>query len=215
MTQETKAVATQEEKPPVQVIRIEDLYNNDQLQVKIHEAQFTYIVNQEPKKEWLKNHPIAKKEIEWVDDKGVLQKKTVPAQFIPIERVEWLLDNVIGKYRKEIKSVQQVANSVVVTVRLHYWHPVWQEWTFHDGVGAAPLQTNSGAGAIDWNQIKSNAVQIGAPAAESYAIKDAAEHIGKLFGRDANRKESMVYDGFVDRYANALKVDEESKEEQK
>ena len=33
-----------------------------------------------------------------------------------------------------------------------------------------------------------------APAAESYAIKDAVEKLGKLFGKDLNRKDSMGYD---------------------
>jgi hypothetical protein len=31
------------------------------------------------------------------------------------------------------------------------------------------------------------------PIAESYAIKDASEKIGKLFGRDLNRKDTMGF----------------------
>jgi len=33
-----------------------------------------------------------------------------------------------------------------------------------------------------------------APAAESYAVKDAAEKIGKIFGKDLNRADQIVYD---------------------
>jgi len=33
-----------------------------------------------------------------------------------------------------------------------------------------------------------------APAAESYAVKDAAEKIGKLFGKDMNRADKIMYD---------------------
>jgi hypothetical protein len=33
-----------------------------------------------------------------------------------------------------------------------------------------------------------------APAAESFAVKDAAEKIGKLFGRDLNRADQILYD---------------------
>ena len=33
-----------------------------------------------------------------------------------------------------------------------------------------------------------------APAAESYAVKDAAEKIGKLLGKDMNRADRIMYD---------------------
>jgi hypothetical protein len=32
------------------------------------------------------------------------------------------------------------------------------------------------------------------PMAKSYAIKDACDHFGKLFGRDLNRKETMGFE---------------------
>lgn len=165
---------------------IEDLYKSDDLPVLHKEALFQTLVNQEPKKEWIKVHPITKE------------------PYIPIERIEWLLINIVVRYRTEIKDVKQIANSVVVTIRLHYFDHVYNEWTFHDGVGAAPLQTDKGAGAVDWNAIKSSAVQIGAPAAETYAVKDAAEKIGKLFGKDLNRKEVISYDNMKDRFKNAI-----------
>jgi len=181
---------------------IKEIYEQDELPMLKRAAAFEVLVNQPPKKEWLKNHPTATKEI---FENG--QKKIVPVQYIPIERVEWLLINIIIRYKTEILDVKQIANSVTVTVRLHYFNPAWNEWTFHDGVGAAPLQTAKGAGAIDWNQIKSAAVQIGAPAAESFAIKDAAEKIGKLFGKDLNRAEIINYEGLADRYEKALSND--------
>lgn len=203
------------EKKPETLVRIEDLFKDDQmmLQFKVTESMFIYVVNQPPVDKWLKEHPTAKKEIIALNDKGQPEKKKVPTKYIPIERVEWLLDNVIARYEIEIKNAFQIANSITVIVRLRYWHPVYKEWVSHDGIGAAPLQTNSGAGAIDWNQIKSNAVQIGAPAAKSYAVKDAAEQIGKLFGRDLNRAETLVYGGgIIDRYKEALKSDDEPNE---
>lgn len=165
---------------------IEQLYKSDELPVLHKDALFQVLVNQEPKKEWIKVHPMTKE------------------PYIPIERIEWLLINIIVRYRVEIKDVKHIANSVVVTIRLHYFDHVHNEWTFHDGVGSAPLQTDKGAGAIDWNAIKTNAVQIGAPAAESYAVKDAAEKIGKLFGKDLNRKEVISYDNMKDRFKNAI-----------
>ena len=36
-----------------------------------------------------------------------------------------------------------------------------------------------------------------APAAESYAIKDAAEKLGKIFGKDLNRKDVIGYESLL------------------
>jgi len=47
---------------------------------------------------------------------------------------------------------------------------------------------------MDWNHTKNDAVMKAAPAAESYAVKDAAEKIGKLFGKDMNRADKIMYD---------------------
>lgn len=174
------------EQKPSKLPTIEELYTSDNLPVVRKDALFQVLVNQEPKKEWIKVHPMTKE------------------PYIPIERVEWLLTNIVGRYRVEIKDTKQIANSVTVTIRLHYFDQIHNEWTFHDGIGSAPLQTNKGAGAVDWNAIKSNAVQIGAPAAESYAIKDAAEKIGKIFGKDLNRKEVISYEHLKDRFKGAL-----------
>ncbi len=67
------------------------------------------------------------------------------------------------------------------------------EWDWQDGVGAAPIQTAKGAAATDFSQVNTAAVQMAAPAAESYAFKDAAEKFGKIFGKDLNRKDEMNY----------------------
>jgi hypothetical protein len=168
---------------------LEELYTQDNMPVLHKAAQFQVLVNQQPKQEWIKYHPMTKE------------------PYIPIERVEWLLINVIVRYRVEIIDTKQIANSVTVTVRLHYFDHVYNEWTFHDGIGAAPLQTDKDAGAVNWDRIKSNAVQIGAPAAESYAVKDAAEKIGKLFGKDLNRNENISFDSLKDKF-KSLKEEE-------
>lgn len=179
---------------------IAQIYADQDLQIIQKHALFQTLVNQEPKKEWIKEHPTAKKKI--ILHNG--QEQYVPTKYLPIERIEWLLVNICLNYRVEIKECKLIANSVTVVVRLHYFDHSSNEWHWQDGVGAAPLQTDKGAGAIDFNQIKSSAVQTGAPAAESYAVKDAAEKIGKLFGRDLNRDAVLSYDHIVDRYEKAL-----------
>jgi hypothetical protein len=154
---------------------LQELYSNTEIAKK--ENALNILLNHEPKKDWLRLHPVAK---------GVL--------YIPIERIEYLLTNIFQVWNVEIKEIKLIANSVVVTVRLHYKDPVTGEMQFHDGIGGAPLQTEKNAGAIEFDKIKSNAVMLAAPSAESYAIKDAAEKLGKLFGKDLNRSDKIMYD---------------------
>lgn len=137
------------------------------------------LLNQPPPEEWLKRHPYAKDVI-----------------YIPIARVEWLLIRIYKKYRVRIKSVIFIANSPVVTVRVYVPDPLKAgEWDWHDGVGAAPIITDKEAGAIDFHNMVTSGVMTSAPAAETFAIKDAAEKFGKIFGRDLNRKDHYSYGG--------------------
>ena len=158
---------------------LKDLYDGD-LELKGRQSDFNVLINQPPKASWIREHPFAR---------GV--------KYIPIERIEYLLTALFIQWRVEVKEIKQVANSVVATVRLHYQNVVNDEWSYQDGVGAAPLQTDKGAGSIDINNLKSNAVMLAAPAAETYAVKDAAEKIGKIFGKDLNRKDEIIYDSIA------------------
>lgn len=143
-----------------------------QLEKLVKRDQFLQVVNMNPPKEWIKDHPFAK---------GV--------KYIPIERVELLLTRIFQEWRVEIRREGQLANSLFVTVRLHYRDPIEGEWQWQDGTGAAPIKTDKGANASDMGAIKNDAVMTGLPAAESFAVKDAAEKIGRLFGKDINRKD--------------------------
>ena len=143
--------------------------------------EFLQVVNQEPPKQFIKEHPIAK---------GV--------KYVPIDKVEMMLTKIFQQWYVEVLREGQLLNAVYVTIRLHYRHPVTGEMNHQDGVGAMQIQVDQGKNASDLGAIKSNAIMLGLPAAKSYAIKDAAEHIGKVFGRDLNRKDTMA---FVPSYA--------------
>lgn len=136
----------------------------------------TVLLNQDPPAKWLVQHPMIR-----------------DYRYIPIEKIEYLLTKIYPRWWVEIRNTQIVANSVVVTVRLHVINPLTGAEEWQDGVGAAPVQTDKGAGATDWNSVKTDGVQKAAPAAETYAVKDAAEKFGKIFGRDVARKGSMNY----------------------
>jgi hypothetical protein len=155
----------------------------------IKQNQLMVLLNQEPPKKWLSEHPIVKTK----DAQG----RTVPAVYLPINRVEYLLSRIFGKWWVEVRSTAVIANSVCVTVRVYVVNPVTKETEWNDGVGASAIQTEQGSGAMDWNKAKSSGVQMALPSAESYAIKDACEKWGKLFGKDLNRKEAISYDSLL------------------
>lgn len=142
----------------------------------VKQNKLNLILNAEPKKEWIKSHPFVKN-----------------LSYLPIERVEYLLTMIFTKWSVEVKEIKLIANSIVATVRLHVQDPITGNVDYQDGVGAMPIQTSKGAGATDFDKMSSSAVQIGAPAAESFAIKDAAEKFGRIFGKDLNRKDTIAY----------------------
>ena len=160
---------------------LKDLYTG-KLDIK-RENDLNILLNQEPKPKWIKSHPMVSN-----------------AKYIPIEVIEFLLTTIFIRWHVEIKVTQVIANSVVVTIRLHYQNPIDGEMRYQDGIGASPMQTAKEAGATDFSQIKSGVVMMAAPAAESYAIKDAAEKLGKLFGKDMNRKDAFGYDSLGNKF---------------
>ena len=153
---------------------INDLYSNAPVIDK--QNRLNILLSQNPKADWIKQHPFAKN-----------------VKYLPISIVEWLLTSIYVKWRVEVKEAKVIANSALVIVRLHYQDPISMEWEYQDGIGAAPIQTIKGAKAMDTDNVTNDAVMKAAPAAESYAIKDAAEKLGRLFGKDLNRNEFLPY----------------------
>ena len=152
-----------------------ELYNDTALVNK--QNQLNIILNAEPKKEWVRQHPFVKN-----------------LNYLPIERVEYLLTMIFTKWRVEVKEIKLIANSIVTTVRVWVQDPITGDWDYQDGIGAMPIQVQKGSGATEFDKMNSSAVQIGSPASESFAIKDACEKFGRIFGKDLNRKDNISYD---------------------
>lgn len=143
---------------------------------------FKKALNVNPPKTWVKTNKYANN-----------------SEYIPIDKVEALLDCIFQEWQVEIKEVKQLAQSICAIVRLHYKDPINNEWRYHDGVGATPIKTEKDADASDMSKIISSAIATGAPSAVSYAIKDAADHLGNLFGKNLNRKDTI--DGSMSIYS--------------
>ena len=154
--------------------KINDLYN-DKISIQKSDA-FVTLMNQPPLDKWIKQHPFIKN-----------------YNYLPIERIEFLLKTIFKRYKIEIIREGQSFNGVFVVVRVHYFDPLISEWSFHDGIGACQLQTKSGSSPAELQNINNGALSMAFPIAKTIAIKDACDHFGKLFGSDLNRKDNISY----------------------
>ncbi len=154
--------------------KIQELYSDKLTTQKDDVLQV--LLNQPPDARWVKEHPFIRN-----------------YKYLPIERVEYLLKTIFKRFRIEVTGQGTAFNGVWVTVRVHYVHPITGEWEFHDGIGAAQLQTAKGTSAADLANINNGAISMAFPMAKTIAIKDACDHFGKLFGSDLNRKDIISY----------------------
>jgi hypothetical protein len=141
---------------------------------------FKQFLNMPTPAKFVRHHPIIKVK----DDAG----NSVPMPYVPIGFVEHMMDSIFkANWHVEIKDTGTAFNGVWVTVRVHFLNPVTGSWQYQDGIGAEGLQTDSGAHASDMSKIKQSAITMAFPKAKTAAIKDACDHLGKLFGRDLTR----------------------------
>jgi hypothetical protein len=138
--------------------------------------EFLEFINQEPPSIFVEDYPFAR-----------------DVKYIPIDKTELTLTKIFQDWYVEVLEVQQLLNAIAVTVRVYYWHPIKKDWRHQDGVGAVDVQTEKGKSASDLAAINSNAVMKALPSAKSFAIKDATDHIGKIFGRDINRNNTLDF----------------------
>lgn len=136
------------------------------------------ILNIQPPKGWINKHPIG------------------GFEYISIDKIEMLLDTLFKKWEVTVMSYNVIANSVAVHIRLRV-ETYDNEVITHDGLGAAPIHTEKGASPVDHTKILTDSVMKALPAAKSFAIKDAAEHLGEIFGRNIGRKNVMNITGNI------------------
>jgi len=154
---------------------IAELFSDD-LQTAYKSEQLNLLLNQQPKQEWVKDHPYIK-----------------GYKYLPIDKVEFMLRRIFKQYRIEITGQGVAFNGVWVTVRVHYLNPVTGEFDYHDGIGAAQLQTKQGTSPADLININNGAISMAFPIAKTIAIKDACDHFGSLFGANLNRKDTIEF----------------------
>lgn len=147
------------------------------VEIAFKNDQFNLLLNQEPPAKWVKTHPYIKGH-----------------KYLPIDKVEYLLRRIFKTYSIEITGQGTAFNGVWVTARLKVKNPVTGEFMSFDGIGAAQLQTKSGSSPAELQNINNGALAMAFPIAKTYAIKDAADCLGKIFGADLNRLDVLPYE---------------------
>lgn len=164
---------------------------DDSIEVAGKSEGLNAILGTPPPQKWIKEHPYIKGHL-----------------YLPIDKVEHLLRKIFKAYRIEITGQGTAFNGVWVTVRVHYFNPATGQFEYHDGIGAAQLQTAKGTSPSDLININNGAVSMAFPIAKSLAIKDACDMLGNIFGANLNRRDVISFEPdqkIIDKYANALK----------
>lgn len=155
---------------------IAELFETDIQQVAKTEG-LNALLNHEPYNGWIKTHPFI-----------------ANYQYIPIDKIEYLLRKIFKRYSIEVIREGTAFNGVYCVVRVHYLNPTTGQMDFHDGIGACQLQTKKGTSPADLININNGAISMAFPIAKTVAIKDACDHFGKLFGCDLNRKDTIPFE---------------------
>jgi hypothetical protein len=143
------------------------------IELSKNQDALNYLLNQQPVQAWIKKHPYVNVKV---------NGQNQPLEYLSVEKVKQLLTQIFQVWESEIVDYKALFNSVAVQVRLRVKNPLTGEWITHDGVGAVDVQTKAGASAADLSQINASAVMKALPAAASYALKNAAEKLGAIFG---------------------------------
>lgn len=127
------------------------------------------------------------------------------AKTVTISHIEMTLDEYFfGLWSTENFKWNTVANEIVGSIELVVIHPATGQPIRRSGAAAIQIMVDATPDAIkqdkqkknEWalNPMnkKSNALDMGFPKLKAECIKNAAQSLGKLFGRDLNRKPQHV-----------------------
>ena len=173
-----KQQLTIQESTATKLPTIQELFA-DNLEIAGRMEGLNAILQTPPPAKWVKKHPFIGD-----DDK--------PWYYLPIDKVEHLLARIFKKYRIEVLREGTAFNGVYVVVRVWYLNPATGEMDYHDGIGAQQLQTKKGTSSADLANINHGAISMAFPIAKTFAVKDACDHFGPLFGANLNRKDVVA-----------------------
>jgi len=127
---------------------------------------------------------------------------------ILISHIEMLLDEYFfGEWDTENFKCEQIGNEVVASIDLLVLNPVTLRMKRRVGAAAITImvdkapdgltQHDRNMWALDMSNKKSNALDMGFPKLKAECLKNAANSLGKLFGRDLNRKKQDNFNPLI------------------
>jgi len=141
------------------------------------------------------------------------------SKYLPISFLEMTLDELFfGLWQtKDFKS-QVIANEVIGSLILSYFHPVYHIWIERVGAGAVMIQYKSKGkgGSGDITNIKDkipNTLTKDYPHLKAECFRNACLSIGKSFGRDLNRNYTDDYQPLILEKVPELLLEEKLKGE--
>ncbi|MFO0204151.1 MAG: hypothetical protein ACK528_13590, partial [Alphaproteobacteria bacterium] len=141
------------------------------------------------------------------DVAGIEKTPDLKAQTLVISHVETTLDEMFfGHWRTENFKWERMANEVVGSIDLVVIHPISGYELRRSGAASIVIMVDRAPQNLDniernrWalnaDNKKPNALDLAFPKLKTECIKNAALSLGKLFGRDLNRKNFDVYKAF-------------------
>ena len=125
------------------------------------------------------------------------------ARYLPISFIEMTLDELfLGQWSTENFKWSAITNEVQASLELVLTHPVTGKEIRRTGAGSIVITVDSlskdqkdkmskqdrNLWALNPENKKPNALDLGFPKLKQECIKNAAQSLGKIFGRDINRK---------------------------
>jgi hypothetical protein len=117
------------------------------------------------------------------------------AKTLPISFIEMTLDELfLGQWETSEPTYQQVFNEVVGSLVLTVWHPITNRPIRRVGFASVVITQDKDATISEFNATKKkNALDLSFPKLKSECTKNAAQSLGKIFGRDLNRTQADTY----------------------
>lgn len=117
------------------------------------------------------------------------------ARTLPISFVDMTLDELfLGQWEMSEPHYQQIFNEIVGTAVLTVWHPITGRPIKRTGWASVVITQDKDAQIADFNITKKkNALDLTFPKLGAEIRKSAAQTLGKIFGRDINRKAVDVF----------------------
>jgi hypothetical protein len=125
-------------------------------------------------------------------------------RYLPISYVEMALDELyFGLWETKNFEWKVVGNEIAGSITLRVFHPSANVWIERTGTAATMIRQQKGAGITEVEKKIHNALEMDFPHLKADCLANAARSLGKLFGRDLNRKFYDIYKPLIQEQAVA------------